>query len=145
MIVAVEIDETTGKADAVEVWSAMDVGKAINPGSVEGQIEGGFVQGMGFALTEEMVFDGPRLVNPSMMDYQGADIARCALRYPFDHRRGRRARRAVRRQGDRRDRLVPVPAAIANAVAAATGARLRRLPLTPERVLDGLLEGGDEN
>ena len=140
MIVAVEIDETTGKADAVEVWSAMDVGKAINPGSVEGQIEGGFVQGMGFALTEEMVFDGPRLANPSMMDYK----APTTLDSPFDIHSiiveaaepdGPFGAKGIGEIG-----LVPVPAAIANAVAAATGARLRRLPLTPERVLDGLLE-----
>ena len=53
-----------------EAWSAVDVGKAINPGAVEGQIEGGFVQGLGFALTEEMVWDGARLANPSLMDYK---------------------------------------------------------------------------
>ncbi|MYG52173.1 MAG: xanthine dehydrogenase family protein [Rhodospirillaceae bacterium] len=143
MITAVEIDETTGKADVVEVWSAMDVGKAINPGSVEGQIEGGFVQGMGFALTEEMVFDGPRLANPSMMDYK----APTSLDAPFDIHSiiveaaepgGPFGAKGIGEIG-----LVPVPAAIANAVAAAIGTRLRRLPLTPERVLDGMLEGGD--
>ena len=145
MIVAVEIDETTGKADAVEVWSAMDVGRAINPGSVEGQIEGGFVQGMGFALTEEMVFDGPRLVNPSMMDYK----APTSLDSPFDIHSiiveaaepdGPFGAKGIGEIG-----LVPAPAAIANAVAAATGARLRRLPLTPERVLNGLLESDSED
>lgn len=144
MIVAVEIDETTGKAGAVEVWSAMDVGKAINPGSVEGQIEGGFVQGMGFALTEEMVFDGPRLVNPSMMDYK----APTSLDAPFDIHSiiveaaepgGPFGAKGIGEIG-----LVPVPAAIANAVAVAIGTRLRRLPLTPERVLDGMLESDSE-
>ena len=117
MIAAVEIDETTGKADVAEVWSAMDVGKAINPGSVEGQIEGGFVQGMGFALTEEMVFDGPRLVNPSMMDYK----APTSLDAPFDIHSiiveaaepgGPFGAKGIGEIG-----LVPVPAAIANAVA----------------------------
>ena len=145
MIAAVEIDETTGKAEVDEVWSAMDVGKAINPGSVEGQIEGGFVQGMGFALTEEMVFDGPRLVNPSMMDYK----APTSLDAPFDIHSiiveaaepgGPFGAKGIGEIG-----LVPVPAAIANAVAAATGTRLRRLPLTPERVLDAMLEGDGED
>ncbi|MDE0148482.1 MAG: xanthine dehydrogenase family protein molybdopterin-binding subunit [Rhodospirillaceae bacterium] len=145
MIAAIEIDETTGKAEVAEVWSAMDVGKAINPGSVEGQIEGGFVQGMGFALTEEMVFDGPRLANPSMMDYK----APTSLDAPFDIHSiiveaaepgGPFGAKGIGEIG-----LVPVPAAIANAVAAAIGTRLRRLPLTPERVLDGMLEGGDED
>lgn len=145
MIAAVEIDETTGKADVAEVWSAMDVGKAINPGSVEGQIEGGFVQGMGFALTEEMVFDGPRLVNPSMMDYK----APTSLDAPFGIHSiiveaaepgGPFGAKGIGEIG-----LVPVPAAIANAVATAAGTRLRRLPLTPERVLDTMLEDGDED
>ncbi len=145
MIAAVEIDETTGKADIDEVWSAMDVGKAINPGSVEGQIEGGFVQGMGFALTEEMVFDGPRLANPSMMDYK----APTSLDAPFGIHSiiveaaepgGPFGAKGIGEIG-----LVPVPAAVANAVATAVGARLRRLPLTPERILDGMLEGGDED
>ncbi len=145
MIAAVEIDETTGKADVAEVWSAMDVGRAINPGSVEGQIEGGFVQGMGFALTEEMVFDGPRLVNPSMMDYK----APTSLDAPFGIHSiiveaaepgGPFGAKGIGEIG-----LVPVPAAIANAVATAAGTRLRRLPLTPERVLDTMLEGGDED
>ncbi len=139
-IAAVEIDETTGKTDMVAAWSAMDVGRAINPGSVEGQIEGGFVQGMGFALTEEMVFDGPRLANPSMMDYK----APTSLDTPFDIHAivveaaepdGPFGAKGVGEIG-----LVPVPAAIANAVAAATGNRLRRLPLTPERVLEALPE-----
>ena len=146
MIVAVEIDETTGKADAVEVWSAMDVGKAINPGSVEGQIEGGFVQGMGFALTEEMVFERPAPREPLDDGLQGADLARRALRYPFDRRRGppsptgRSAPRGsgrsgwcpCRRRSPMRWRRRP-----------ARG--LRRLPLTPERVLNGLLESDNED
>ena len=145
MITAVEIDETTGKADVVEVWSAMDVGKAINPDLVEGQIEGGFVQGMGFALTEEMVFDGPRLVNPSMMDYK----APTSLDAPFDIHSiiveaiepdGPFGAKGIGEIG-----LVPVPAAIGNALASATGTRLRNLPFTPERVLDGIQVGNDED
>ena len=145
MAVALEIDETTGKAEVAEVWSAMDVGKAINPGSVEGQIEGGFVQGMGFALTEEMVFDGPRLANPSMMDYK----APTSLDAPYDIHSiiveaaepdGPFGAKGIGEIG-----LVPVPAAIGNAVAAATGARLRQLPFTPERVLGGMLEDDGED
>lgn len=63
-------DEATGKTWVDEAWSAMDVGRAINPSSVEGQIEGGFGQGMGFALYEEMVWDGGRLANPTLLDYK---------------------------------------------------------------------------
>ncbi len=141
MIVAIDIDEVTGKVEVGEVWSAIDVGKAINPASVEGQIEGGFVQGMGFALTEEMVFDGPRLVNPSMMDYK----APTTLDTPFEIHSiiveaaepgGPFGAKGVGEIG-----LVPVPAAIANAVRAATGRQPRRLPMSPERVLTLMLDG----
>jgi CO/xanthine dehydrogenase Mo-binding subunit len=140
MIVAIDVDEVTGKVEVGEVWSAIDVGKAINPASVEGQIEGGFVQGMGFALTEEMVFDGPRLVNPSMMDYK----APTTLDTPVDIHSiiveaaepgGPFGAKGVGEIG-----LVPVPAAIANAVRAATGRQPRRLPMSPERVLTLMLD-----
>lgn len=144
MVVAVEIDEVTGKTEVTDVWSAMDVGKAINPASVEGQIEGGFVQGMGFALTEEMVFDGPRLVNPSMMDYK----APTTLDTPFNIHSiiveaaepdGPFGAKGIGEIG-----LVPVPAAIANAVSTATGTHPKQLPMSPERVLTGMLEPLDE-
>ena len=66
----IEIDEASGKTIVLEAWSACDIGKAINPMSVEGQIQGGFVQGLGFALFEEVVWDGARIANPSLMDYK---------------------------------------------------------------------------
>ena len=69
-IVEVEVDEITGRVDVAQVWSAHDVGRAINPGAVEGQIQGGVVQGLGYSLFEEMVWDGGRLANPSFMDYK---------------------------------------------------------------------------
>ena len=143
LVVEVEVDIATGKTSLVEAWSAVDVGRAINPAAVEGQIEGGLVQGMGFALSEEMVWDGERLANPSLLDYK----APTTLDTPFNIHTiiveepepdGPFGAKGVGEIG-----LVPVPAAIANAVEAAIGARLRKLPLTPERVLDGLLEATD--
>ena len=140
LVVDVEVDETTGKTEVLEAWSAVDVGRAINPASVEGQIEGAFVQGLGFALTEEMVWDGARLVNPSLMDYK----APTALDAPYAIHSiivekaepdGPFGAKGVGEIG-----INPVPAAIANAVAAATGARIAQLPLTPERVLRAILE-----
>ena len=137
--VEVEVDEVTGKTDVVKVWQAVDVGRAINPRSVEGQMDGGFVQGLGFALTEEIVFDNGRVVNPTLMDYKvptSKDV-------PFHMQTiivespepdGPFGAKGVGEIG-----LVPVPAAIANAIADATGARLHRLPMTPERVLNFML------
>ena len=140
-IVEVEVDETTGKVEVAQVWSAHDVGRAINPGAVEGQIQGGVVQALGYSLFEEMVWDGGRLVNPSFMDYKipGAldvpsrisnsiIIENPELTHPFGAK------------GIGEPPIVGVAPAVANAVSHATGVRVRRLPVTPERVLRGLLE-----
>jgi CO/xanthine dehydrogenase Mo-binding subunit len=136
----VEIDEASGKTVVLEAWSVCDVGKAINPISVEGQIQGGFVQGLGFALFEEVVWDGARIANPSLMDYKIAttmDVPREIHPLivedpepdgPFGAK------------GIGEIPICAVAPAIANGIAAATGARLRQLPLTPERILKALLE-----
>jgi len=144
MICDVEIDETTGKITVREAWSACDVGKAINPGSVEGQIEGGFVQGLGLALTEELVWDGGRLANPSLMDYKvptslDAPYAIHALIVEEPEPGGPFGAKGVGEIC-----ICPVPAAVANGVAIAAGVRLRRLPLTPERVLTAMVEPDHE-
>ncbi|MGA9319533.1 MAG: xanthine dehydrogenase family protein molybdopterin-binding subunit, partial [Xanthobacteraceae bacterium] len=69
--VEAEVDEVTGAVRVLRAWSAHDVGCAINPQMVEGQIQGGFVQGLGYALTEEMQWDeSGRLTNPTLMDYK---------------------------------------------------------------------------
>jgi CO/xanthine dehydrogenase Mo-binding subunit len=139
LIVDVEVDETTGKVEVLRAWSAVDVGRAINPLAVEGQIEGAFVQGMGLTLTEEMVWDGARLANPSLMDYK----VPTALDAPYDiepiiveshEPDGPFGAKGVGEIG-----INAVPAAIANAVAAATGIRFHALPLAPERVLRAML------
>jgi CO/xanthine dehydrogenase Mo-binding subunit len=137
--VEVEVDETTGEVAVVEAWSAHDVGRAINPQAVEGQIHGGFVQGLGLALTEEMVWDGPTPVNPTMMDYRvpGArDVPYAITPIIVEHPEpsGPFGAKAIGEPP-----LVGVAPAIANAVADAVGVRLRDLPMTPERVLRALL------
>jgi CO/xanthine dehydrogenase Mo-binding subunit len=139
LVVDVEIDEVTGKVEVKRAWSAVDAGRAINPLSVEGQIEGAFVQGMGLALSEQMVWDGARLANPSLMDYK----VPTALDAPYDiepiiveshEPDGPFGAKGVGEIG-----INAVPAAIANAVAAATGIRFNALPLAPERVLRAML------
>jgi CO/xanthine dehydrogenase Mo-binding subunit len=117
-----------------EAWSALDVGRAINPQLVELQIEGGFVQGMGFALYEEMVWDGARLVNPSLMDYKVPTSADTPVMHaiiieapepdgPFGAK------------GAGEIGLNAVPASIANAVNQALGGLSSALPLSSERAL----------
>jgi CO/xanthine dehydrogenase Mo-binding subunit len=142
-VVDVEVDEITGKVDVVEAWCAHDVGRAINPGAVEGQIQGGFVQGLGYALTEEMVWDGGRLANPGFKHYKvpssldvpyaiHAIIVEVAdPLHPFGAK------------GIGEPPLIGAAAAIPNAIAAAAGVRVRKIPVTPERMLRALRFGAD--
>lgn len=133
--VEVEVDEDTGEVRVLRAWSAHDVGRAINPAMVEGQIIGGFVQGMGYALLEEMVWeeDG-RLANPTMMDYkipttlETPDVFPIIIEDPApDGPYGAR--------GVGEPPIVGAPAAIANAIANAVGRRPRVIPIKPERML----------
>jgi len=136
IVCEIEIDEATGKTSVIEAWSACDVGKAINPLSVEGQIEGGFVQGLGFALFEEVVWDGARIANPSLMDYKIATTLDAPRKIHALIVEEPEPDGPFGAKGIGEIPICAVAPAIANAIAAATGARLRRLPMTPERVLD---------
>ena len=140
LVVEVEVDDASGHVRVLRAWSACDVGRAINPKLAIGQIEGAFVQGMGYALTEEMVWDGPRLANPSLMDYKiptMAELPEELHSYLVESAEpsGPFGAKSVGEIG-----INGVAAAIANAIANATGARLRQLPLSAERVLRGVLE-----
>ena len=138
-VVEVEIDEVTGEISVIEAWSAHDVGRAINPLAVEGQIQGGFVQGVGFALNEEMVWDHGTLINPTMMDYKAPsakDVPYTITPIIVEHPEpsGPFGAKAIGEPG-----LIGVAPAIANAVADATNLRLRDLPMTSERMFRALL------
>jgi CO/xanthine dehydrogenase Mo-binding subunit len=138
--VEVEIDETTGKCRVLRGWSACDVGRAINPQMVEGQIEGAFVQGLGFALFEEMVWNGGQIANPTLMDYKIPTFVEApsefqAIIVESNEPSGPFGAKSVGEIG-----INGVAAAIANAVNASLGVRLRRLPLTAERVLTAMID-----
>ena len=138
--VEAEVDDVTGAVRVLRVWSAHDVGCAINPQMVEGQVQGGFVQGLGYALTEEMQWDeSGRLTNPTLMDYKvptalDAPIEINPIIVEHPEPSGPFGAKGVGEPG-----LIGAAASIANAVAKATGKRLHRLPMTPERVLDALI------
>jgi carbon-monoxide dehydrogenase large subunit len=139
-VVEVEVDETTGLARVVEAWCAHDVGRAINPQAVEGQIQGGFVQGLGYALFEELIWRDGHLRNPSFSGYKIPS----SLDVPYaihplivevpdpNHPFGAK--------GVGEPPLIAAPAAIANAVADAVGVRVRTLPITPDRLLPACIE-----
>src|SRR5262245_43543613 len=129
-----EVDPETGEVTLRDFVVVQDAGKAINPLAVEGQMQGGSVQSLGMALTEGLAFDpAGRLTNPSLLDYKkltAADLPSIETIIvevpspagPFGAR------------GVGEPPIVPAPAAIANAVADATGARITELPITPERI-----------
>ena len=137
--VEVDVDRATGAVAVRRAWCAHDVGHAINPVSCEGQIQGGFVQGMGYALTEALHWnDDGWLTTTTLADYKipgvldvPPDIHAIVLEDPEpSHPLGAK--------GIGEPSLVGAAPAIANAIHAATGVRLTTLPMTPERVLDAL-------
>jgi CO/xanthine dehydrogenase Mo-binding subunit len=130
----VEIDPDTGELTLHRFVAVQDVGKAINPLGIEGQIQGGAVQSLGIALSEGLMFDdNGRLMNPSLLDYRkltAADVPaiECELvEVPS-------AAGPLGARGVGEPPIVPAPAAIANAIEDATGVRLTTLPLNPERI-----------
>lgn len=133
----VEVDPSTGHVSVSRFAAAHDVGRSVNPIAVEGQIEGASVMGLGAALTEELIFEQGKLVNgsylyygiPRASDYPAIDDV--AVEAPDPE--GPFGAKGVGEPG-----LVPSAAATANAVANATGARIHRIPLTPDRVLSAL-------
>ena len=134
-IAEVEVDEVTGQVEVLNVWAAHDVGRAINPAAVEGQIQGGVVQGLGYALYEELTWEDGQPTNPTMMDYKVPGALDTPLGiYPIivesEEDTGPFGAKGVGEPG-----LVGVAPAVANAVAHATGIRLTKIPLTPEVVL----------
>ncbi len=135
----VEVDAVTGRIAVSRLWAAHDVGRAINPTAVAGQIAGGVAQGLGYALYEDLRFDGPNPANPTLMDYKvpGATEMPEIIPIIVEHPEPSGPFGA---KGIGEPPLVPVAPAIANAVAALHGVRLRTLPLTPERVLAALDE-----
>jgi len=138
-VVDVEVDPETGKIDVLRYTAAQDVGTAIHPAYVEGQIQGGAAQGVGWALNEEYRFDAKgRMENASFLDYRMPTaldlpmIETVLVEVPNPgHPYG------VRGVGE--VPIVPPLAAVANAVYAATGQRFNELPISPAAVLDKLL------
>ena len=133
----VEVDTETGKVNVLRLACANDVGLAINPMAVEGQIEGGAQMGLGYALTEELLVEEGRVLNPDFLDYRlftSADMPRIeTIIVETDDPQGPFGAKGVGEMGG-----TPTAAAIANAIYDAVGVRLTELPMTPERVLAAL-------
>jgi CO/xanthine dehydrogenase Mo-binding subunit len=137
-IVDVEVDPDTGKVDILRYTALQDVGQAVHPGLVEGQIQGGATQGIGWALHEGYYYDqSGHLLNTNLLDYRLPTAADVPAIEPVivevpnpGHPYG------VRGVGEAP--IIPPPAAIANAIYRAVGVRLDQLPMSPDRVLEAL-------
>ena len=137
-IVDLEVDPETGKCTILRYTGLQDAGKAIHPSYVEGQIQGGVAQGIGWALNEEYYMgDGGRMMNSSLLDYRMPTsldlpmIDTVIIEVPNpNHPYG------VRGVGE--VSIVPPMAAIANAIYDAVGVRMTELPMNPAAVRKAL-------
>ena len=138
-IARVKVDADLGLVRVEEVAAAHDVGRVIHRDALEGQIQGGIVQGMGWAVSEELKLDRGRLANPSFTDYvipTAADAPRIAIAVVESEGVGG----PYGAKGVGEPSLIPTPAAVRNAVCEALGVELDRLPLTPPTVVEALGE-----
>jgi CO/xanthine dehydrogenase Mo-binding subunit len=132
-IIQVLVDTETGFVTVEKVWAAHDVGKAINPPAIEGQIDGGVLMGIGYALMEELIQEDGRLVNSKLSEYvvpmvgEAPEIEHIIIEVP-------EPTGPFGAKGVGEPTTTPVAPAIANAVADAIGIRMTEIPMTPERV-----------
>jgi CO/xanthine dehydrogenase Mo-binding subunit len=129
----VEVDKETGKVKILSFAAAQDVGFAINPTLIEGQIQGAVAQGIGRALMEEYVFQNGIIQNPNFLDYRMPT----AVDLPFMDVLLVEVKSDIEPFGVRgvgEPPMIPTLATIANAVHSATGVRLTELPMSPETV-----------
>jgi CO/xanthine dehydrogenase Mo-binding subunit len=137
--VKVKVDEETGKVEVLEYVAAHDVGRAINPLLLEGQVYGGVVMGLGYALTEEVVHQNGKNMNANFRDYK-LFTAKDAVKIKAPvietiDKDGPFGAKGIGEPG-----CVPTAPAVANAIYDAVGVRIKDLPITPEKVLAALKE-----
>jgi xanthine dehydrogenase molybdenum-binding subunit len=137
--VEVEVDTQTGKVKVKDMVVATDVGKAINPMLLEGQIEGGAAQGIGYGIYEDLIVENGEVKNPTFLDYKimtARDMPPIrTIMVETDDPAGPFGAKGIGESA-----TIPTAAAIANAFYDATGVRVRELPLSPEKVLKALRE-----
>jgi CO/xanthine dehydrogenase Mo-binding subunit len=139
-LVDVEVDPETGKVDILRYTAAQDVGTMIHPSYVEGQVQGGVAQGIGWALNEEYFFDDKgRMLNSSYLDYRVPTMLDLPALETIlvehanpDHPFGVRGVAEIS--------VVPPMGAISNAIYNAVGVRMRNLPMAPHKIVKALSE-----
>lgn len=140
--VEVEVDTETGKVDITKAVCAQDVGRAINPSMVEGQIDGGFVMGVGYALFEDLGLNNGKIKNnkfskyiiPTSLDIP--EIEKIIIEEP-------ESTGPFGAKGIGEPVMIPVAPAILNAIFDAVGVRITELPATPEKILKAIKQRSD--
>jgi CO/xanthine dehydrogenase Mo-binding subunit len=141
--VEVEVDPETGKVKILNYVAAHDVGRAINPLLLEGQVYGGIAMGVGYALSEQLVLHKGEVMNPNFRDYKMLTakdrIPIKALVVETNDPAGPFGAKGIGEPG-----CVPTAPAIANAVYDAVGVRIKDLPITPEKIVAALKQKKQE-
>jgi xanthine dehydrogenase molybdenum-binding subunit len=137
--VRVKVDEETGKVKILKYIAAHDVGKAINPMLLEGQVYGGVMMGIGYTLTEQVILEKGENMNPNFRDYKilttkDVPVIEVIVLETAD-KEGPFGAKGIGEPG-----CVPTAPAIANAIYDAVGVRIKHLPITPEKVLAAIRE-----
>ena len=138
------VDIETGQIRVEKVWAVNDVGKIINRLGIEGQVDGGLMQGIGYALTEELLEEEGQLLTSSLETYAVPlsqdlpEIEYVIVEVPDPY--GPHGAKGFSEAA-----VTPVAPAIANAVADAIGFRLTQIPMTPERVLAALTQASSSH
>ncbi|RKX97914.1 MAG: xanthine dehydrogenase, partial [Spirochaetes bacterium] len=139
-IAEVEVNMKTGEVKVLRIWAAHDIGKAINPQLAIGQIEGGVLQGVGYAIMENLVYNEKGImVNPNFTGYiiptikDAPDIKAYIVENP-----DKNGPYGARGLGE--PPLIGVAPAIANAIFNATGIRINSLPILPEKIMEQIIK-----
>lgn len=137
----VDVDEATGRIEVRKIASAHDVGRALNPPAAEGQVHGGIHMGLGYALGERLVVEDGQILTQTFMDYallRAADMPDMVVKFVETvDAEGPFGAKGLGESG-----VIPVSAAVANAVHDATGIRFTALPMTPAQVREAVERRG---
>ncbi len=142
-IVLVEVDLITGFARVIKAFTSHDVGKALNPDGVVGQIQGGFVQGMGYALYEDLKIKKGQIITDNFNTYIIPTIRDIPDILEVDIVEDSYSEGPYGAKGIGEPSLMPTPAAIANGISRAIGKRVKRIPATSEYILKLIKEDNE--
>ena len=143
-VAEVEVNKETGEITILKMWDAHDIGKAINPQSVEGQIEGSLIMGIGYTFFEDLKMRNGKVTNANFANYKVPRTVNIPpMESIFIETKDPQGPFGAKGMGEAA--LLPTSAAIANAIYDAVGIRLKELPFTPDKVIKALKDKEQNN